>query len=491
MSERLFELGIERVFPWVWEDTVARCLDRNPTKRPQSAAEIWQLLQRKDEEPRKAPVAEPIVAVPPAPEAEPEVEVVEPQPSVSDMDESVPTTESVPARRGLVVPLAALLIILALGGIAAWKFGFGKASVADAKNLETGPAKGEHSVGRLDTRFDPKGGTDEEIRCVAIQEDGRILIGGSFNTYNDVPHRGLARLNADGTLDQSFTALVNGTVHAIHICPNKQILIGGDFGAITGVGSKSVALLNPDGTVDRQFQPGRGGDHEVRSILRLNDGQVLVGGHFTKFDRRNRSRIVRLHSDGAVDEGFDPNFNNVVWAMTPAPDGKIFVGGNFTRNRIACLNSAGDIDESFHPAGGANDVVYALATQADGKLLVGGKFSKMNNIGRNCLARLNSDGTIDSAFAPVIDDGSVQTVALQGDKILIGGMFTSIGGLTRKYVARLNADGSVDRDFDSEKGPNFVVRALAVDKDQNIIVVGGFGFVDGVPRARIARLYGR
>ena len=93
----------------------------------------------------------------------------------------------------------------------------------------------------------------------------------------------------------------------------------------------------------------------------------------------------------------------------------------------------------------ANNFVITLALQADGKILVGGGFSTLTpnggtSVTRNCVARLNLDGTVDTAFDPNAPDG-VSTVSIQADgKILIGGNFTSVGGQSRNLFARLAND---------------------------------------------------
>src|SRR5205823_3171540 len=86
--------------------------------------------------------------------------------------------------------------------------------------------------------------------------------------------------------------------------------------------------------------------------------------------------------------------------------------------------------------------VTATAVQPDGKVLIGGRFTKILGVTRNNIARLNTDATLDSAFNPDAND-DVYAIAVQADgKILAGGVFNganSIGGQTRNYIARLDA----------------------------------------------------
>ncbi len=105
----------------------------------------------------------------------------------------------------------------------------------------------------------------------------------------------------------------------------------------------------------------------------------------------------KVAAQSALDE-FNPDANNTVRAVAVQPDGKILIGGDFTmvrgvaRNRIARLNPDGSLDTAFDP--NANGIIYAIVLQPDGKILVGGQFSGANSIGgqpRNRIARLDGD----------------------------------------------------------------------------------------------------
>src|SRR5437762_1268800 len=150
-------------------------------------------------------------------------------------------------------------------------------------------------------------------------------------------------------------------------------------------------------------------------------------------------------------DGFDPNANGTVRVVVVQPDGKILIGGAFTtlspnggaavtRNHIARLNPDGTLDSAFDP--NANSTVYSIAVQADGSIVAACAFFGVNGVGghtRNRIARLNPDGTLDSAFDPNANS-NVYSIAVQADgRILAGGNFTNIGGQTRNFFARLDA----------------------------------------------------
>src|SRR5262249_21827109 len=127
--------------------------------------------------------------------------------------------------------------------------------------------------GRVDTTFDPGHGANGPIRAMALQPDGRIVIVGLFNQYNDVDRSGIARLNPDGSLDNTFDAGAgaDGVLSAVALLgsgPGAQsILVGGDFLTFGGQFAGRMARLRPDGSFDSAFDIGVGFDQEVRAIV--------------------------------------------------------------------------------------------------------------------------------------------------------------------------------------------------------------------------------
>src|SRR4029079_10718892 len=113
------------------------------------------------------------------------------------------------------------------------------------------------------------------------------------------------------------------------------------------------------------------------------------------------------------------------------------------RSRIVRLNPDGSLDLAFNPGAGPNRIVYALAPQSDGKVIIAGDFTSIASTPRNYIARLNLDGSHDSAFDPGAGaDDTVLAVTLQpqDSKILIAGRFTQFDGQPRARIARLNND---------------------------------------------------
>ena len=356
------------------------------------------------------------------------------------------------------------------------------------------------------------------IFAVALQADGKILIGGRFSTIGETFRAGIARLHANGRIDQSFKVRALGdspssAVYAIAVQPDGKIVIGGEFSSVNELDSggvniprNNIARINPNGTIDMSFNPGANGI--VSSLSIQPDGKILAGGVFTNLGGLGttpRSRIGRLNSDGSIDNGFDPGANAPVTALALQRDGKILVGGNFTmiggggtgtttRNFLARLNSDATVDMAFDP--GANGAVLAFAIQPDDKIIVGGEFTTLAGGGfglnaRNRVARLNPGGSLDTAFFGGAN-GPVQTVALQVDgRVVVGGVFTTLGDTiqgtkNRNRIGRFNLTGSIDDSFDP--GADAEVNGLAIQADGKILVVGGFQSLGGAPKKSIGRL---
>jgi uncharacterized delta-60 repeat protein len=340
------------------------------------------------------------------------------------------------------------------------------------------------------------------IYAIAVQPDGKILVGGDFTSFGCDPGCGpasvarskIARLNADGSVDVTFDPGADGPVNAIVVQPDGKIIIAGAFANVGGGGSgstprKYLARLNPDGTVDPGFNPGVNMNNSVYAVALQPDGKILVGGGFyAGLGGAVRYYFGRLNADGVADPGFAPGVDGPVQTIAIQGDGRILLGGLFThaggefgdteRHRIARLDANGTVDMTFNP--GANNRVESIAVQADGKILVGGIFTGLGGgtgtTPRFNIGRLEADGTVDQNFIPGAN-GLVYTFAVQADgRILVGGAFTMFGGggtgaNVRNNIARLNPDGSLDP-FDP--GAEEDVRAIAVQMDGHFVLGGTF-----------------
>ncbi|MBL0025168.1 MAG: delta-60 repeat domain-containing protein [Saprospiraceae bacterium] len=272
----------------------------------------------------------------------------------------------------------------------------------------------------------------------------------------------------------------------------------GDFTSYNGISRNNIARLNANGSIDSTFNPGIGTNNWVGTSDIQSDGKILIGGGFTTFNGISRNSIARLNANGYLDETFNPGLGANDWVGTSAiqSDGKIIIGGEFTsyngtaRNRIARLNTDGSIDTSFIPILGPNATVQTICIQNDGKIIIGGNFTSYNGASRNRIARLNANGSIDSTFNPGFGaNGTVLIISYSKcmEKSSLGGLGT-LDGISRSCIARFNANGSPDETFNTGIGANNTIWVANIQSDGKILIGGGFTTFNGISRNRIARL---
>ncbi len=363
--------------------------------------------------------------------------------------------------------------------------------------------------GTIDLSFNPGTGANDNINSISLQNDGKIIIVGDFTSYNGTNINRIARLNTDGSLDTSFN-ITTGANNVIYHTSNQndgKIIIVGDFTSYNGTNRNRIARLNIDGSLDTSFNPGTGANNYIYTTSIQNDGKIIVGGNLTSYNGTVRNGIARLNTNGTLDTSFNPGTgaSNSVLTTTMVittsiqNDGKIVIGGSFTnyngtaRNRIARLNTNGSLDTSFNPGTGANERVSITSFQNDGKIIIGGSFTSYNGTTRNRIARLNTDGSIDTSFniGQQGADQYVRTISIQNNgKIIIGGGFINYNGTARYRIARLNIDGSIDFSFNQGTGADNWVYTTCIQNDGKIIIGGTINSYNGIVRNRIVRING-
>jgi len=343
-------------------------------------------------------------------------------------------------------------------------------------------------------------GFNGAVLSIAIQSDGKILCGGNFSSYKGLTENFIIRLNSDGTKDVTFDNSVgfNAGINSIAVQLNGKIVVGGSFTLYKGVSENRIIRLNSDGTKDITFDNSVGFNNTVVSIAIQSDGKIVCGGTFTAYKGLTENRIIRLNSDGTKDVIFDNSvgFNGGVISIAIQLDGKIVVGGSFTlykgvsANRIIRLNSDATKDVIFDNSVGFNGQVNSISIQTDGKIVCVGSFTTYKGLTENCIIRLNSDATKDITFDNSIGFGSaVQSLAIQLDgKILCGGFFVTYKGLTEIRIIRLNSDGTKDVTFDNSIGFNNAVFSIAIQSNGEILCGGVFGTYKGYVNNRIINL---
>ena len=363
--------------------------------------------------------------------------------------------------------------------------------------------------GSLLTDEDPSWGVNDSVYALALQADGRLLVGGDFTMANGLARRRMARMNPDGSLDQTFSSTsplagANSSILSIVSQTDGRIVIGGTFTNINNERHNFLARLAINGAIDTTFNPvSAGPNNPVYSIVETfvgPDRKLLVGGAFTTINSGSRNFIARINNNGTLDEAFQVGLgaNGNVYAVAVQADGKAVIGGDFTAvngvtlPHIARLNVDGSVDLTFNPGTGASDSVRSLAVQSDGRILIGGLFTNVNGIALNHIARLTDRGAVDPTFMPGLGfNDSVSTITIQPDtRILLGGQFTKCNGVTRHRLTRLNNDGSLDTMINFGDGANSFVAAVVVQTNGLIDLGGGFTQYDGQSRQHLARIYG-
>ena len=338
------------------------------------------------------------------------------------------------------------------------------------------------------------------VEAVAVQPDGKILIGGIFSSVGGQTRNYIARLNPDGTLDAAFNPNANAGIFSIVVQADGKILVGGGFNGANSIGGQTrnyIARLDPTTGLADSFNPNP--NSAVGSIAVQGDGKILASGSFTSIGGQPRNGIARLNPTTGSADSFNPNANNIVASIAVQADGKILAGGSFTRiggqprNRIARLNPTTGLADSLNP--NANDGfppadgVSPIVVQADGKILAGGAFSTIGGQPRHYIAQLDPKTGLADSFNPN-PNGSVESIAVQADgKILAGGLFTSLGGQPRSGIARLDPNTGLADSFNpNASGSIHDVSSMAVQIDGKILAGGSFTSIGGQPRNNMARL---
>ncbi len=308
-----------------------------------------------------------------------------------------------------------------------------------------------HNDGTVDASFNPGGsGPSNQVHDLAVMDDGRIIIGGVFNSYNGQPSGFVARLHADGTRDWSFQLppnTINNAVLAVEVHVDDKVLAAGEFNICQGHSQPHITRFNYDGTLDTTFNIGSGFNMPVYDLLVMPDMGVLCTGGFSDYDGNACGRIALLTPEGP----FDPSLNaspgltgtgSTGLTLERQPDGKLLVGGRFThhqgvaRGGISRFTMDGTLDPTFASPFYPYAEVRAIATDVDGRLYVGGSFTSTMYIlgtgtGPNRFLRLHPDGGRDDLY-PVAEGvlpgagitAYVNDIHVQMDRlVLVGGRF--------------------------------------------------------------------
>jgi uncharacterized delta-60 repeat protein len=312
------------------------------------------------------------------------------------------------------------------------------------------------------------GGFNNQAEAAVEDSSGRIIFGGIFTTYSGQSFNRIVRVNSNGNIDPTFNIGTgfDNDVYAVELQPDGKILVGGIFSSYSGVSANKIIRLNSNGTVDTTFSSGTGFNFSIWSFAVQPDGKIVVGGGFTTYSGQSANSIIRLNSDGSIDNSFSigSGLNNIAYDIIEQTDGKKLVLGSFTsysgqtHNRILRLNNDGTVDNTLNVGNGFNSEVYSCVLEDDGKMVIVGLFDQFSGQTYRQIVKLNADGSIDNTFN--VGTGFQRSVGLcfalsvfkYGTKYFITGDFDFYNGNSANGLIQLNSDGSKDTSFNYGTG---------------------------------------
>lgn len=347
-------------------------------------------------------------------------------------------------------------------------------------------------------------GFDNIIRTLSVQPNQHLIVGGDFLNLNGIPSQYFTRLNPEGTIDPDFHtgSGFNSKVYTSRILRNGKIIVGGSFTSYDGHNAGRLIRLNSDGSYDAGFNTSIAATSGIiYDICEQADGKIIIVGSFTKYNNVTVNRIARILPDGALDTTFKTGSGSTsnITNVEVLTNGKIILTGSFLKfngtdlNKIVCLLPDGSIDTNFNIGTGFNDDVSTMALQSDGKILLGGKFTSYNENLANRIIRLNNDGTIDNNFlsGSGFSAGAVQIIKTDASgNIMVGGSFTGFYNNSEiNRVCYLNSQGLIKADLDFGSGPgSSSVLALEKDSEGSWYIGGSFSVFDGLNQGRLAKI---
>ncbi len=419
-----------------------------------------------------------------------------------------------------------------------------------------------------------------EIRNVIEQNDGKILLGGSFEVFNDRQVFQLLRLQPNGSLDEEFQRNIGrgfsvGTIQDLLLQSDGKIVVVGSFTEYQGQRVGRIVRLEADGTLDQSFMDnvGSGVDGTINSVAQYPDGKLLLGGSFDSYNLAFIKKLLRLNADGTLDEAFTQSLqgNNIVDDISrtrkikPRDNGGVFALVDIisSEDRFLAFDETGLLDSSYNNNYEQsidiqsqvlpdfeildNDQVFLigfivvidsilLANADTSYKFIGQSFalidpsgtfdlrflspSNVNGVITNeefifyDLVFFQKDGTLELTLNP-FDSNQFEEVSVFFDldanllgvgpflaqpalisdieeqpdgKLLVSGNFTLVDNQPQVFLTRLLANGRRDTTFQTGRGPDSQVEAITLQGEQ-IVVAGSFDEYDGYPTRGLARLF--
>lgn len=400
-------------------------------------------------------------------------------------------------------------------------FGAGVRVLSGGKILSLQPLiKRLNTNGTIDATFNSGTGFNNSLSDAIEQPDGKIIVIGVFTSYNGIPANGVIRLNADGSVDTTFSSGTgfsssgNSAPSILHLQADGKILIAGSLPPYNNAYTGNFIRLNPDGSRDNSFLGSSFvGGTGIHSVGTRADGKMVVSGAFKTFQGIGVDGLVQLNADGSRDTSFDnkgAGFDNAVTAMGILSNGKILLGGDFItyngedKRKFLGLNADGSFDTDFNHNLGTNfnaqlgGMPKVIKSTPDGKIIIGGTMQNFAGTAIQKIVRLNADGTLDNNFDytqgftglgyPAASESAVKVIAFEADgNMLVAGTFNSHGGNSNSGLVRLYPNGYRDFSFNVSLSESSVADIM-VQPDGKILVCGAFTSCNNTSVKGIVRL---
>ena len=370
-----------------------------------------------------------------------------------------------PLRVARRVPLFLLLFAGTIGG------GRRVAAAGTAHSL----AISRFRDGELDTDFGSPAGVSGAVSASLTQLDGKVVIAGKLGTLFGKPSSGVARFNRDGTLDTRFVTDPNvaGAAKSLALQSDGKLLVGGSVSRFNGRDSYDLVRLNPDGYGDLadlghlvRFQPNGTPDENWPATTDfqlecppavLSDGGILIAGRFSNVNGQPRRILAKLMPDGTLDPTFARFTSQLEDALPtrilPLTNGPILLAGrlgnpsdgqtttHFLGDGVVRLLANGRLDPTFECR--TTDDFRWIRLLSDGKILCGGSKMYVGGAYRSGIARLLTNGSVDLSFKPDLNLDDPTGGILDGmdvdssGRILVSGELLGADGQARIGIARL------------------------------------------------------
>ncbi len=357
--------------------------------------------------------------------------------------------------------------------------------------------------GNFDASFNQRRGANGIVYATAVS-NGKIIIGGEFSRYNNQPANNIARMKKTGEWDSSFNVGngTNGKVYSVAVQSNGKVLIGGSFSSYNGNACSNIARLNTDGSFDKTFRNVKVNDI-VRKITIDKNDRIIIGGDFTKVNGSSRIAVARILQSGSLDDNFNPAIESIGAAYDCKIDynGKIYVALNYKNtpefgieSKIIRLKNDGSNDLVFNSPSGVFYKINAIElTDNKSKVLAvgSGYYSPMSFFPpKGIIVKLKSDGTEDTTFdyKPLemrMDKEIRALTVLTDDRIVIAGDF-SLDKTHLNHIGLLHCHGEVDEDFVGNANGN--IYSVLLSQNNKAIIAGAFSEYSTVVRNGVARI---